>query len=268
MPYTGTILNQQIRNEESYVHGQGWTTTHEFVGTHSGIEGLLWSYTQNGWNVHQTFEGPYARMVATRGGRQEYAKEDYYDKFSITKETLQKAIWTLPEVVENMQLYATYTSEPIQKYKSSIEEAVSSGDEAPLIQAIGPSEPSDLFYIGWCVYWELCRGAESWETEYIIMTRERMVSVEYYETDVMPIPPLNAARIFPSSDILAATFSIPYLPGVTWPDDPPLENSDVDLQWGWRERRREIVWEEGARVGVIQDFAFAEWSTNLYEVQT
>jgi hypothetical protein len=264
MSFHGTKGPEQLRNESSYVHGQGWTATHEWRGEEAEILGLLGGYRQNGYEVRVTRDDPYLRLIATRGGTDESAEKDYYDKFRITKETLEKSIFSLPTVAADIELLHARTGAPLQSYRDAIESAVESGKADDLENAL----PKAGWPIAWNVFREMCRGVEAYETEYVVLARERVVSVEYYRTDVLPIPQLNAALIYPSSAVLRDAFGIPYLPGVTWPDELPnsLTNSAQDLQWGWRERRREIRFQEGSRVEIVQDWTFAEWSTNLYSV--
>src|SRR3990172_4264394 len=129
MQYKATKGPELVRNESSFTHGQGWSTTHEWRGGPAEVQGKLWGYSQSGWDVQQSVDGPYMRMIATRGGEESTAETDYYDKFSITKETLQKSIWTLPHVVTEMDQFVINTGVTIQDYAAEIEGAVEDGNE-------------------------------------------------------------------------------------------------------------------------------------------
>jgi len=260
-----------IRNEATYSHGQGWSHLREYRGGDSEVTGVMNALIDGGWECSTSRDDQYTRLVATRGGSEFNAETDFYDKFSITKETLQKSIWTLPKIVKAVDEFGVAnTGYSLPFFKMTIEEALSSGDEAEMVNWFGPKPGTAGDYTGtaWSVYNELCRGADSYETEYIVLARERVVSVEYYVTDTMPIPQANSQYIYTSSAALRGAFGIPTIDGVTWPDDAGAPtNSTTDLQWGWRERRREIRWQEGARVEVSQDWVWAEWSTNLYQIK-
>lgn len=260
MPYKGQINGGLVRDEEQYVHGQGITTAREHVGRKDVIDGLISQYVRDNWQVSVTNEQDgYYRLVATRGGSALNAETDHYDRFTLTKETLQKSIWTIPAVVAEATIINSAAG--ANTYQSEIQAAVESGDLSDLENAL----PVAQYPNAHMVFRELCRGADSYETEYIVLARERMVSYEF--ADTISIPQLNAALIYSTSAALRAAYDIPTFDGLIWPDEPtPPASTAADLQWGWRERRREINFLEGARVEVMQDWTYAEWSTNIYEV--
>jgi len=263
----GTGEEQLVREDVSNVFGQGWFTNREYYGPHDRIYGLLPALADDGWECETQPDGAYSRMTARRQAQLDNATTDYYDRFTITTETIEKDIWTLDAIHAEAALRGPLLTgdpdeDPFTIIKAYVEDAIDEGDENKLEMFYygGGTVPNTVTWPAlWGVYKELARGVQSYEEEYLVLTRERVVSYLYGQQ--LAIPQLNASNIY-STDSLKSTFLIQDMTGIAWPDDPTT--SVPHAQWGWRHRRREVQFQEGQKIQIIQDWAWAAWSTNLY----
>jgi len=249
----GTGEEQLVREDVSNVFGQGWFTNREYYGPHDRIYGLLPALADDGWECETQPDGAYSRMTARRQAQLDNATTDYYDRFTITTETIEKDIWTLDAIHEEAEDPTKYNGD-FQALKDTVLSCIEDGTEefiSGLDEATWPAT--------WKTYREIARGVQSYEEEYLVLTRERVVSYLYGQQ--LAIPQLNASNIY-STDSLKSTFLIQDMTGIAWPDDPTT--SVPHAQWGWRHRRREVQFQEGQKIQIIQDWAWAAWSTNLY----
>lgn len=254
--YKGQYEALITRQDVNHVYGQGWFTSLEAYGPTDKINGLMNELIATGWEFTNTPEGPYSRLTATRQGQPDSYQTDYYDRFTITTETIEKDIWTLDAIHE--EVYYEFAGD-LELYKSIIEKAIDYGDENWLADYPEATHPEM-----WATYRELARGADSYEEEYLVLTRERVVSTQYNEQLVLP--ELNASLIY-TTDELHSEFDIPAsFTGIKWPTAPT--NNIPNTKWGWRHRKRGVQQMESQKVQVIQDWAWAAWSTNIYNALT
>jgi hypothetical protein len=115
----------------------------------------------------------------------------------------------------------------------------------------------------WKIYRDLVEGAQEYEDDYTVLTRERVVGVNYI--DKLQLRQGSSSLIY-SQALLQSNFDIPNLTGVAWP--APSGLTKTNAQWGWRTRRQEVRFVEGQKVEVTQDWVYAQWSTFLYKLAT
>lgn len=255
MPFLGTIQPSLKRDEQVFVHGQGWSRVIEYSGGKNEINGLLAGLADQGWEVRIEDEGPYRRLIGTMQCLAD-DPNDYYDRFTFTKEIIQKDLWTL----EAVHTHQPTTNFSWDSYKKLIEDAIDLGDEDIMVKNFGAYDAVIPATPAWCIYLELLRGAHEYEDEYLVLTRERVIGFNY-GGELLAIPQANNSLIYTTNQ-LKTVFNIPNFVGVEWPVDPA--KTPTNCKWGWRNRRREVRFQEGQRIELVQDWAYAAWSLFAY----
>lgn len=113
----------------------------------------------------------------------------------------------------------------------------------------------------------LRKGVTGFEREYIVLRRSRRIPFNG--------PAINAIGGLPQAAILEGRFiysteqlGVPAAVAFSLPDLASLPQSDwVDVQWGWRRRPSNVVF-EGGWIEQSSEFILAEWSLLAYEVAT
>lgn len=257
--FTGTNSSTLVSRERQFVRGQGWVWTEVHRGGVDEINGLIPGYANTGWEVDAQIDQPYATLTATRQATNETNNQEFFDRFRFSYETVEKDIFAHPDVQEEINgVWVPTTGDNAAGYRDIIEQAVEDGSEELL--------PSQVTYpIAWKVYRELARGAEAYEDEYLVLTRERVVGI-LFSSDPMQLRASNTATIYTTAE-LQSVFNIPSIGGVTFPDSSS-DYTPPDTKWGWRSRRHEVRFLEGQRAELVQDWAYAAWSTYLYSPYT
>jgi hypothetical protein len=249
--YKGHEGYELLREDINHVWGQGWFTSREYYGLSSAIQGLRHPLAADGWEFNITNEGAYSRCMAQRQAQPTDPGTDYYDRYTITTETIEKDIWTLDAI------HAGATSEyggDFKALKDTVESVIEEGNETFL-----SGLPEASYPVTWAAYREIAAGVMNYEEQYKILTRERVVSVLYGTK--LPLIQFNTATIY-TTDQLKAQFGIPDLTGIAWPTAPTVNIPNT--KWGWRNRRQDVQQMEGQKVTITEDWAWAAWSTNLY----
>ena len=256
MSYKGTIEVQKLREDINHVWGQGWFTSAEYYGPYDAIWGKAGALQLDGWDFDITREGQYARLTATRQAQPTTPGTDYYDRFSISTETIEKDIWTLDRLFSEVN--AKYYGE-LEAMKDTVMSVIEEGN-LKWFEGLSESEWPET----WGVYREIAAGVEAYEEEYKVLTRERVVSTLY--NDKLPLAKYNVSNIY-STEALVRDFYLPNpIPGIQWPTAP--EVNIPNTAWGWRNRDRNVSQQEGQKVLLTESWAWAAWSTNLYEEVT
>lgn len=257
MSFLGTSGPILIRDDPEYQVGVGWVRVREYEGSFSEIMGLFGQLRTAGYQIRTSSNPPIWRLTATKQAKSETEDQEFYDRFTLSTETVEKDIFLIPAVEDEVLFFVGQGGEG-QEYRHEIEEAVETGNEANLQIAL----PIVDFPVAWKVYRELTRGVEGPEDEYIALKRDRVVGINYVPK--LAIPAGNKPKIYTTAQ-LQSTFNIPNLIGIEWPDATPPPTPIAGTMWAWKSRRREVQYIEGQRAHVTEDWAWAQWSTYLYE---
>lgn len=252
--FTGTSGPVQFSSTRRFVHGQGWSTTQRVTGSQESIEGLIGDYKVSGWDVDIAGDGSVRTLTATKVSVDGVADNSYYDRFTMSKENIEKSIWTHEEVQSEGAAYASLNSGGFQEYKKKIEEAVEEADTSLL-----PTFGGTSLEFAQKLYTELSRGAESFEDEYTVLTRERVVGLTH-SASPLDLRSGNISKIYTQSQF-QSVFGVPDFIGITWPNET---SSIQQAQWGWRSRKQEVQFLQSRKIQIVQDWAHAQWSTFLY----
>lgn len=255
---TGNSEPQLLRADPQYIRGQGWVITLEYRGLRADIEGIAGGLSVAGYDWDITADPPLARLTATKYATNPQSSQDYYDRYTIRKETVEKSIWSLPAAQSEGSEYTG----GFGAYRADIKEALEGewdegGAEGHMISKFGAKAGSS-YPVAWQLYLELARGAEAFEEEYIVLSRERVVSLDY-ASKLQLQPP--AARTLYTKAQLQAAFDVPEFTGIEWPSEG---DAVPQAAWRWRNRNYEVRFVESDRVQINQDWVWAAWSTNLY----
>lgn len=269
MSFTGTKTPQLLRRDVQYVVGQGWSLIEEWRGGQSEIDGLINAYMTDGWQFTVETEPPYKKLYASRAASTPTATTDFYDRYRIRKEKVEKSIWTMDSVQTEGATYTGFavddegnaTQTGFGAYRFNLEKAVSGTFTPGVAQAfLNSNFPIATYPVAHDVYREISRGVEAFEDEYISLTRERVVSTAY--ASQLQLANENASYIYTTAQ-LQAVFDIPEFNGIEW----PAEGSAIpNTQWGWRSRNQEVRYAGDLRVEIIQDWVWSAWSTLIYTV--
>ena len=250
---TGPILSNERR---VYRPGVGWETRRTYTAlTKPAIYALARPLINAGWQVEFSHVGPKWTCEAMKTGAEDGGAETPLTRWTYRKELLQRSIWTMPSVIEEAEAYATATGNRAD-YKKTIEGAVSDGDELSLNSATYP--------VAHLVYFELCRGTDSYETDYIVLSRDRIVTPDY----VSKLAVGTTRVVYTTSALIASSG-----PAYDCPADItailPSAGSPATVTgstWGWRTRGNDGIYESYTRFTERSEWVFAPWSNFLYDV--
>lgn len=245
----GAVL---IRTDPEFKHGEGWSLNGTYRGPFGSIVGLTSELINAGYEFDIDSAGPYYDLTA-RKQAQEGNDQGYTDKFTLSKEAVTKSIWSLEEIDQEMIGYGDAA-----KYRKTIQDAVDASDDNGFAD-LELELPEALYPSAHAAFVELSRGAESYEDEYTVLKRDRIVGLLYSQQAVAL---KNKSVVYPPDQFLAA-FDIPSFLQVVLPATPLITPSNT--RWGWRIRKQEIEYYEGQTAHIVEDWAFAAWSKNLYD---
>ena len=255
MSFIGTAGATFIRGDENFTHGQGWSYVEQWEGGEGQIDALAKSLAAQDYQVDVNENPPVWNLTARRQARSDTQFVEFYDQFTITKEVIDKPLVNLEAVqTEIADVWVPTTGSPAQEYIQLVEDSVKECDTALL-----PDQGT--YPEAWRLHHEMSKGQDSFEDEYIILTRERVVGVRYDQK--LDLPERNISTIY-TTDNLKAVFGILDFIGIAWTIDPLT--APTNTTWGWRSRHRRIEWVEGQKVIVSEDWAYAAWSNYIYNL--
>jgi len=265
MSFTGSKgFHIQSTNPE-YQQGQGWSLEKQLKGGYDEIEGETGRHIFDGWEFNIDSDGPYFTMDA-RKQIQEEDDQGFSDRFSIKRESVQKSIWELQAIQDEMAAYAAAPGpwtgnipNTIQKYKKNLQAAIDEEAEVDGRTILETELPQATYPAAWLAFQEFTRGTDSYEDEYTVLTRSRTIGLLYNQS---PLALTNTARIYTHSS-LRSVFGLPAFTYVLMPVIPSTKPTNTE--WGWRNRTEEVAFIEGQKAEIKQDWAFAAWSTNIYD---
>ena len=262
---------QLISQGREFVVGQGWVYRVEYQGNFNDINGLGNGLRLEGYDFVVSGDGPIYTLQATRQAIGSNDFSDFYDRFTMNKEFIEKDIFEHPTVRAESAVWVA-TPLPGQtntqtKYRQYITNYATTDDhENKFIFEFQFGPPNAQTYpVAHQVAREIARGVTHYETEYLVMTRERMVSIVYGQK-LTPLP--GATSKIYSLRQISIIYDFPNgFIGIDMGDVVNQQNdtSLTDTRWGWRNRRNEVTYIGGIKAEVLQDFAFAAWSTWIYE---
>lgn len=244
----GAVLESEDR---TWTRGEGWTTVRNYSGREEELTGVQMTLVDDGWDARIDRSGPVLKLIATKQANASNDQE-FYDRFRIHKEHVDQSIWTLPEIEQEIQ---ALWPPPKHSYRTELESAVAQEDE----EFLNVTFPPGTYPQAQRAYVELTRGADAFENEYTVLTRERVVGIQF--APKLVLPDQNSGLIYSTSE-LQSTFGIPTFIGIGWPAVPSY--TPPNTEWGWRYRRRSVEYIESRKAMQIQDWVFAAWSTFIY----
>lgn len=251
--YTGQGTVQLIRQDREFVFGQGWSLYAEYQGRRQDIFPFLIQLARAGWEA--TVEnGPnsYKRLVARKQAVSDSQDQDYYDRIQVGTELVEKDIWSLKVVQDEISAFGDANT-----YRDTIEKQLDEPSETKL-QAILPSAD---YPVSRRLLRALARGVQAFEDEAIVLQRERVVPRNYAQK----IQLTTGQKKFYSSARLISEFALPTFLNLSMPTDIP--DPIANTQWGWLTRKHDVTYMDGQKAKVIQDWTFAQWSTFSYDYQ-
>lgn len=262
MIVTGNSSVQLLRADPQYVRGQGWELTLEYRGLQSDIEGLIPGLASAGYDVNTTTTPPLATLTATKYATSLESTQDYWDRYTIRKETIEKSIWSLDKLSQEGANWVGGFGAYVKVLKDATDGDWDNDDaDAFMVSQFG-AEVSTQWPVAWGFYREWNRGVESIEDTYTVLGRSRVVSLDYASQLVL-VPPKS--RLIYTKAQLQAAFDIPDFTGIVWPSEGTAVASS---QWGWRNRNYEVRFVGSDRVEIVNDWVWAAWSTNIYTPAT
>lgn len=239
----------------SFVPGQGYSkqVRREALGKpgKAALLALLPGYADSGFTcrVDSAGAGKWA-LTATYGGTgsSDPNQERPTERWSWRKELIQRPIWSLPEVAKHIRSLAAPA-----EFKRALTQGVEDGKKFSEITLPTGADSA----LAEKIYNELVAGADSYETETIVLQRSRQQA-----TRVTTLLVLNASsKIYTKAQLVQAE-QIPTEVAAVLPAEPasvPLQS-----QWGWRRRDEEGDYEGPSKRVEQTTWAFAAWSTFLY----
>jgi len=247
MAYKGTKGPVLISEQPSFTVGQGWNNTRTYHGGELEINGLADELILEGYEFDIVRDPPYSVLYARK--QTEFGNdESYVDRYKFHKESIDREIWTLDAVQAEAAAYGDAAA-----YRKWIDDAIASGDETPMVLFL----PIATYPTAWKVLTELSRGATHYEDEYLVLTRERVISAE----SVRKLDISNTKYIYTTTQLINV-FGVPNFSNVLMPAQP--STTPAATKWGWRSRQESVHFIEGNKVQLVEDWAYAAWSTNQY----
>lgn len=239
--FKGTKQVQLVREEFVFDPQNGLVLEREFRGPTTAVNGLV-----GGMPSTLTFrtnqEGPVGSLIVRYPNGDNLVAETPVDRWEIDTEVLDRDGFYHPTIQAEMEAYTIPAS-----YRKQIEDAVENGTTSPAVAATNPGANK--------IFLELRRGASHFETEFLVLRRQRTISPSY--TGRLT---LNATSLIYS----ALQLPVPALVGWTL---PTLPSNPPQSQWGYRLRTQKTAF-VGNRVEQVHEWVLAAWSTLYYTVAT
>lgn len=242
----------------SYTQGVGYSHRLEYHALiKTRLNPIMAQLVAQGYNctVDKMGSSPKWSLVAVSAGPQDGSTESPVDRWSWRKELVQRSIWSKPDVAAIVRVGTG------GQIRTTIEEGISQKKTWAQIETLTgitsllPAQKTTLQK----VYNELVASSESYELEYLVLTRTRATRIGYPQRLTLSA----TSKIYTTAQ-LTSTFSVPSDVSSILPDSSTQVSVDAQSQWGWRLRD-----ESGDREGFIRfaeqtSWVFASWSTFLY----
>lgn len=245
--FKGNSIGPAVQEElAAYDPATGRSLRRTWKGTKTACLGLLAELEEDGAAYQMSkADGPYYLLTATYATQAPIGNDEAPVRWTISTEVLQKSIFTLPVVANEMENYADPT-----RYRENIEEVARDSTKSlePAIAAL-PYAP--------LVLRSLRRGGDDWETEYLTLTRSRTVDIT-----VPTKMSVNVTRkIFTTAQL-----GVPASVAFVLPTQAELNALDTPAGsvWGWRLRGHSSE-HYGIRIEQRHEFVLAAWDTLKYE---
>lgn len=220
----------------------------EYTGSQLGIAGLANNFKANNRDHRLDYENGLSRVTVY----DPVSGPPDFDRYEISWEMEQREIWSHPTVKESMIAYDALSAGEADTFRKRAEDAVDSNTD--------DSDITDPVFAQ--VVANLKAGINSWEQEYIVLRRTRVV------------PPNLSSPVNISAASLIYTTAQLQLPGdvlFVVPSDAEIatfpEPDPDNFRWGWR-RRPSTSTIQGQANEQTSEFLLAAWSLLFYTSAT